>query len=113
MITKRDIIERYNDYCEREFGDDPISENTKGDLGLLYTDVGTNEEYSLQVSYNLESQEIIVELTEKETGEKQTYKEKEPYEKFYDELEGISYDDYYSWAHDIVNDKFGREDIEF
>ena len=110
----KEIIKKYNSYCKEEFGNEPVSENTTtGTLGLMYTSVGENEEYDVQVSYDLDNQEIICELYDKETGKTETYKQKETYEEFLEELDFASFQDYYSWAHDVVEREFGREDIEF
>ena len=109
-VRLKDIKERYNDYLINEF-DEEYEDNGSPILGLLYTTVN-DDEIEIQVSYDLEHQQMILEMTD-EDGKTLTYKEKESLEDFYEELDSATFDGYYSWAHGIVETKFKREDIEF
>ena len=115
----KEIRSRYEDYVFAEFGDSDIDENSNI-LDLMYTSVGPNEEYDVQVSYDLENQQSIVTLSQgvlHENGKTEltlfTYKESQSLESFCEELEFMDFNDYYCYAHDIVEGKFHMENIEF
>ena len=115
----KEIRSRYEDYVFAEFGDSDIDENSTI-LDLMYTSVGLNEEYDLQVSYDLENQQMITTLSQgvlHENGKTEltlfTYKESQSLESFCEELDCVDFNGYYSYAHDIVEDKFHMENIDF
>ena len=108
-VTKEDVIERYKEYVAEEF-DEKLDE-VDDVLGLMFTQVGGGNEYDVQVSYDLNNEEILVSIDV--DGDRYTWKDKESLEDFYDELEGATFDGYYSWAHEIVENELGLKDIEF
>ena len=110
-MEKEKILKLYNDYLVRN-GLEPIE--LMGDignvLGLMYSEVGENEDWTVQVSFDLATSETVVTLWNgRETF---IYKIACSIESFILELQTISWEDYYSWAHQIVEEKFSL-DIEF
>ena len=111
LMERKEFLKLYNDYLVRSELE-PV-EDFGNVLYLMYSEVGENEDWQVQVSYDLESEQMIVELWNKE--ETFIYKQHYLLCSFVTmDLKNTSVDwnDYYSWAHDIVEEKFSL-DIEF
>ena len=105
--NKQEVKDRYKEYVLKEF--DEKLDTVEDVLGLMYTTVG--DDYDLQVSYDLDKEEIIITI---DAGEdRYTYKDKLSLDDFYEELESATFEGYYSYAHDIVENELGLKDIEF
>lgn len=105
---KEKLLELYNNYVRgEEIGNGLSKEELEKQkvLGLMYTTL-EDDAYGIQVSYDLEHQNIITTLTRYESGEEWIYKEPETIEKFISELEYLDYNDWYAYAHRIVEDNF-------
>lgn len=102
----------YKQYLERnELGTEDIDQDiSNGVIGLMFSEVGEDNEYEIQVSYDINAEEDEVKLTNGE--ETYIFRQKQPLADFKEELRSISWEDYYSWAHQIVEEKFSL-DIEF
>lgn len=107
------VKKAYLEYCKREFGSE-ITENMLGNvLELAYTNVG-HERYDLQVSYDVIKENEIVSLYDTENDTYIEYQEPMALELFYNEIQGLDFGAYYSYAHDIVCRYFvGGNEIEF
>lgn len=104
------IKEAYADYGRREF--EKGQEPNGSVYGLMYTSifkVENDEEYDLQVSYDVEKQENIVEVSNGE--ETFIYREKSPLDCFLEELNTCDWEAYYHYAQDIIEHKFNQEDM--
>ena len=104
-MTKEQALQEYASFIKEEYNDE--WDGKGGIQGLLYTKVGEDEEYDLQVSYDFDNQLLITELT-CDDGNGYTYKEKVLYEDLFYDFSVL-----YSYAHEIVEKEFNREDIEF
>lgn len=110
----QEALNSYNRYTAKEFGDDPIDESSinNGLLGLLYTEVG-NERYEVQLTYDINNERLIATLTNKETGTEWRFSESEPIDNFIQDTYYMSYDEWYYYVHQIVEEEFNKPDIEF
>lgn len=110
-MTLNKIIKKYKEYVEREWGKNAVEELTETveetkKLDLMYTTVD-NGEGEVQVSYDLEKQQMSVEIS----NEIQSfiYVEKLPFKVFGAELETASFDMYYSYAHQVCEERFNLD----
>ena len=111
LITK--IKDAYADYCYAEFAEETsityLEKLTT--LDLMYTEIGGHEQYQVQLSYDLVAEKIILTFC---GINKNVYYDKEcPLQEFYDLISTTSYQDFYSLAHDIVEEQLGIENIEW
>ena len=78
----------YNEFIAEEYGNEPVKEeNFKGTIGVLFSSFDAdNYEYEIEieVSYNLDTEEYIVEVG---TDTPQTFTEKHPLKWFIDDME--------------------------
>ena len=81
-------LNAYNEFTAEEYGSEPTTEeNFKGVIGVLYSTFDAdNYEYEIeiQVSYNLDAEEYIVEVG---TDTPQTFTEKQPLKWFIEDME--------------------------
>ena len=104
-INSNDVIERYKDYSKREFG---VEENVSVfiGLGLMYTTVN-DDEYDVQVSYDIPSRSLTTTISD---GDKTySFSERLSLEDFYEELETATFDMYYSYAHQVCEERFSLD----
>lgn len=104
-ISVNDVIERYKNYSKREFN---VEE--KGsiffNLGLMYTTVN-DDEYDVQVSYDIPNRSLTTSISD---GEKTySFSELLSFEDFYEELENATFDMYYSYAHQVCEERFSLD----
>ena len=101
----------FNDYLVRnELEPIELMGDIDNVLGLMYSEVGENEDWTVQVSFDLATNETIVKLCN--NRESFIYKIICSIESFILELQTASWEDYYSWAQQIAEEKFSL-DIEF
>lgn len=104
---KEEIRRKYQDFCYREYGqekEDAI-ENPNY-LDLMYTTVD-GDEVEVQCSYDLEKEQFVVEITL--PNQQYIYKEHQSLKAFNAEIETASFDMYYSYAHQICEEKFSLD----
>lgn len=107
-----ELQKKYEEYCLREFND---SDAVFGEvIGLAYTTVGNNEEYEIQVSYNVKEEYLEVSLYDGENECEFVYRTKESLQSMIGDVELLDFNDWYSYAHSIVDSKFKTDhEIEF
>ena len=104
MTQEEKLLEVYNNFIEGEYGNEPEKELSE-EIGLIFTTLG-DEEWEVQVSYNVKRQLIIVSLWNGVTEQEFVYKEHQSIEYTIEELEDIDFSDYYSWAHHMCEEHF-------
>ena len=104
MELKEKLLEAYNNFIESEYGNEPLKELPE-EIGLMFTTIN-DDEWEVQVSYDVERQLIIVDLWNGETEQEFTYKEHQSIKYTIDELEYVEFSDYYSWAHQMCEEHF-------
>lgn len=105
---KEKLLELYNNYVQgEEIGNGLSKEELEKQkvLGLMYTTL-EDDTYGIQVSYDLENHTMITTLTHYESGKEWSFTEPETIEEFLDELGYLDYNDWYAYAHRIVEDNF-------
>lgn len=100
----KDLLKRYEEYSNVEFGKSNLELDTKV-LGLAYTTLEGDEE--VQVSYDIERQEFIVEISFDDKS--YIYKEHLSWEDFYEELKYANFEMYYSYAHRVCEERFSLD----
>lgn len=104
-ISKAFIADEFNNYDDREFkfDDDPLSDimneplEEKGILPLAYTTFGSEEQYEINVAYDLIHEQETASVRD-DYGTTHTYREDMPISDFKDELETVTFNDYVTWA---------------
>lgn len=110
-MTLNKLVERYKEYVEREWEGDAVEELTKAVekskmLDLMYTTIN-DDEAEVQVSYDIKHQDLIVEISFYDKS--YIYKETYILEDMYDDLEYASFDGYYSYAHQVCEERFSLD----
>ena len=106
---KEKLLELYNNYVlgeelrKEEFSKEELEKEKV--LGLMYTTL-EDDAYGIQVSYDLENHDIITTLTHYESGKEWSFTEPEAIEEFLDELGYLDFNDWFAYAHRIVEDNF-------
>ena len=98
----------YKEYCEAEWEEEYelVQGNT---LSLMYTTIN-DEEYEVQVDYNLEQEQMIVSISNE--SNEYIFKEKYSLENILFGLEHGDWDGWYSYAHDVCDSNF-KLDLEW
>lgn len=110
-MVLNEIRKKYQEYVEREWGKNAAEELAKTIeetkiLDLMYTTVD-NDEREVQVSYDLEKQQMSVKISNE--IQSYIYIEKLPLKVFGAELETASFDMYYSYAHQVCEERFSLD----
>lgn len=105
----------YNLFVIKEYGDEELSplkfrelESGKGKLDILnstFEAKGYDEELDMQVSYDLENEEYIVDIL----NDDKNYKEKCEIVQFINDLKSCSFDDLYNYFVDKSRENLGYE----
>ena len=109
-MKKKELIQKVRDvhkeYCRREFGDDyEVKGNT---LGVMYTSIN-DEEWEVQVSFDLKHQKEIVEIWNGVV--RLIYEVDCSLEDMLEMLQedNWTFDDFYSYAHDVCDERFSLD----
>lgn len=107
-MTLNELKKRYKEYVEREWGEDAVKELTKDEetLDLMYSTIN-DDEVEVQVSYDIKHQDFIVEISFDDKS--YIYKEHLSWEDMYADLEYASFDMYYSYAHQVCEERFSLD----
>lgn len=101
---KQQIRAKYLDFIEREYQSESV--DSERYLDLMYTQVN-DDEVEVQCSYDLEEEMFIVEITQ--FKEKFIYKEYDSLTQFNEELDSLTFEGLYSYAHQVCEEKFSLD----
>lgn len=108
MIVSMELIKQirkaYREYCKNEFGNDIQTEEDV--LDLMYTTVD-DENWEVQVSYNLSTEYLVTSITN--GYEKYTFEETHLVEDMLQDLQYGDFQGWYSYAHDICDERFSLD----
>lgn len=104
---KLKALNAYNEFIANEYGSEPTTEeNFKGIIGVLFSSFdaeGYENEIEIQVSYDLDKKEYVVEV---QTYETQTFTEKQPLKWFITDMEDNDFQGLYEYFVGKARDKF-------
>ena len=108
LLIKK-VKQAHKDYCEREFGDDILdneiyqTEKEENVLDLMYTTIN-DDEWEVQVSYNLADECLITSLCNGEV--EYIFKEVHLLKNMLQDLQCGDFQGWYSYAHDVCDEHF-------
>lgn len=104
---KAKAIKAYNEFTAEEYGNEPTKEeNFKGTIGVLYSTFdakGYEYEIDIEVSYNLDAEEYIVEVG---VDTPQIFAKKTPLEAFIEDMEDCDFNCLYEYFVEKARKKF-------
>ena len=107
----RKLLQAYRRFIEKEYGDEEGKVNLDNVLDIAYTTIsaeeGGDDDWEVQVSYDYKKQQLIVSISCGNTE----YIYKEPYstQQMITDLEIIGFAEWYSYAHQICDEKFSLD----
>ncbi len=107
---KAKALKAYNEFTAEEYGNEPTTKDKfKGTIGVLYSTFDADNydyEIEIQVSYNLDTEEYIVEV---HTDTVQTFTEKTALETFIEDMEGTDFQCLYEYFVDKARERYNLD----
>ena len=107
---KTRALNAYNEFTAEEYGSEPTTqENFKGVIDVLYSTFDADnyeEEIEIQVSYNLDTEEYVVEVG---VDTPQIFAKKTPLEAFIEDMEDCDFNCLYEYFVGEAREKFNLE----
>ena len=111
VVLSRLIVMQYKNYCSLEFdSDDIVIEN--GILNLAFTTLNSDEEDEvgeIQVDYDMRKEQFVLRYKRYDDDKVFEYVEKTSLQDFYKYDSLNVFQDYYSWALDVIYREWGFE----